>query len=537
MLSITSPVNKGQHKSGEWRNNITHYKPLIMKKSSISKKSITWNLCAVMLAVAVMFIACSKDKEPEADPGPTPITPTGEDITAKITDAAFRAYCIANFDTDKNGKLSDIEAAVVKEIDVTGPAAAPMSAKAAVQDTLNVAAKAAVGGDIASLAGIEYFTALEKLLAANNHLTTLDVSKNTALIELNLSNNRLADIDVSTNTALTELNIGSNLLETIDISTNTALVKLYVNDNLLVELNIVANTQLAILVAGGNEVLAKISVWEEFPKTDPPVGFDPGNATYVQPGDEDVSEDITSNITDPNFLEYCLQNFDANKDAKISAKEATAVSEISLVEKNITSLDGIEYFTELTRLICRDNQLKMLDVTKNTKLLTLDCRRNQLQTLDVSKNTELTALVCYNNQLQELNVSNNIELTGLWCNNNRLQTLDVSKNMKLIDLWCNNNQLKMLDVSKNAELTTLNCSDNQLQTLDVSKHTELTLLDCRNNQLQVLDISKSTKLRYLNCYNTSSTTIWVWKDFDTASPIASIQDCYYHYSSTFKVKE
>ena len=33
-----------------------------MKKVSISKKSLLWNLCSVALTVSVMFSACSKDK-------------------------------------------------------------------------------------------------------------------------------------------------------------------------------------------------------------------------------------------------------------------------------------------------------------------------------------------------------------------------------------------------------------------------------------------------------------------------------------------
>lgn len=254
-----------------------------MKYLSLSRWAVVLALC--MLATA----ACSNKDDPEPEPGST-----SEDITAKITDPVFRAYCLANFDTDKDGKLRADEAAAVKEINVSVAAASGKSVKA-------------TGDKISSLAGLEWFTALEKLFAANNNLTTLDVSKNTklttlevsgnqltaldvtkntALVVLIVSNNKIAALDVSKNTALTELNIGNNLIVTIDLGTNTALAKLYVNDNKLTELDIEANTKLTVLVSTGNDGLTVITVWEGFDKSDPPSGFEPGDGEYLKPGEE-----------------------------------------------------------------------------------------------------------------------------------------------------------------------------------------------------------------------------------------------------------
>ena len=61
----------------------------------------------------------------------------------------------------------------------------------------------------------------------------------------------------------------------------------------------------------------------------------------------------------------------------------------------ITSLKGIEYFTALTSLNYRYNQLTTLDLSKNTALKVLNCSKNQLTTLDVSKNSLTEAPVQY----------------------------------------------------------------------------------------------------------------------------------------------
>ena len=155
----------------------------------------------------------------------------------------------------------------------------------------------------------------------------------------------------------------------------------------------------------------------------------------------------------------------------------------------------------MTDLLCYNNQLASLDVSKNKDLTTLGCSGNQLTRLDLSQNTALTLLWCDNNQLTAVDVSKNTALTLFRCDYNQLTSLDVSKNTALDYLGCNNNQLTSLDVSKNTALMTLDCFDNQLTSLNVSQNTALTGLLCNNNQLTSLDVSKNTALDYLGCNN------------------------------------
>lgn len=141
---------------------------------------------------------------------------------------------------------------------------------------------------------------------------------------------------------------------------------------------------------------------------------------------------------------------------------------LDLRNKNLTSLAGIEYFTDLENLNCSGNQLTTLDVTKLTKLMYLVCNDNQLTTLDVTGLTNLTSLVCSDNQLTALDVTGLTSLMYLECAGNQLVSLDVSTFEKLKTLWCDGNKMTALDITHNADLGDLKCGnqqDNQQLTL------------------------------------------------------------------------
>jgi hypothetical protein len=219
-----------------------------------------------------------------------------------------------------------------------------------------------------------------------------------------------------------------------------------------------------------------------------------------------------TNFPDENFRNWVLaQNY--GQDGVLTEAEIAGVTEIDVSRKNISSLKGIEYFTELTELNCWSNQLTSLDVSNNTALEVLSCYINQLASLDISQNTALTELACFDNQLTSLDVSKNTALKVLYCGSrNQLTSLDVSKNTALAQLECGGNQLTSLDVSKNTALVYLSCGGNQLTSLDVSKNTALAELHCGGNQLTSLDVSKNTALTFLECTKNQLTSLDVSKN-------------------------
>ena len=143
-------------------------------------------------------------------------------------DENFRIFLLSQ-DDGKDRVLTSAEIAEVTEIDVSEK-------------------------EIRSLKGIEFFTALKKLVCNCNELTTLDMSKNTALIELYCGFNQLTSLDVSKNTALKKLFCGDNKLTSLDVSNNTKLIELICFENQLTSLDVSKNTALKCLLCDDDKV-------------------------------------------------------------------------------------------------------------------------------------------------------------------------------------------------------------------------------------------------------------------------------------------
>ncbi len=320
------------------------------------------------------------------------------DITDKLTDPAFRTFCLSNYDTNGDGKLSATEAAAVNR---------PM----------NVTAK-----EIASLAGIEYFVGLTDIKCSDNKLTALDVSKNVKLRVLWCNRNQLSALNVSNNTELNELDFQQNLLTEADVSKNTTLTKLRCSDNQLSALDVALNANLVTLYCDNNPMKSL-----------------------------DVS--TNSKLVDLSCGYIGMTTLDVSKN--------TGLDELSCPGNQLTTLI-VSGNTELTALNCSGNvTLSLLDVSKNVKLTNLICGTNRLTSLDISQNTELTNLVCNNNKLTALNVAGNKQLASLNCSENKITALDLTANTELRTLFCNSNALgPELDISKNSKLTSFYGTQN-----------------------------------------------------------------------------
>lgn len=69
---------------------------------------------------------------------------------------------------------------------------------------------------------------------------------------------------------------------------------------------------------------------------------------------------------------------DTNNDGEIDVNEALAVTRLYVTSQGITSLEGIEYFTNLTLLNADLNQITALDITPLTNLHTLEANNNNI---------------------------------------------------------------------------------------------------------------------------------------------------------------
>lgn len=223
--------------------------------------------------------------------------------------------------------------------------------------------------------------------------------------------------------------------------------------------------------------------------------------TVLQEG-KDV---VIVNIPDANFKACLVENFDYDKDGEISEKEASSTGVIHCENKNIYSLEGIQYFTSLALLYCEGNNLSEINISNNPKIEILSCGKNNLSKIDISKNTNLEYLSINDNQLTDIDISNNVNLKSLNCSNNQLKKINTTTNNKLKRLQCSYNNITELNLQNNILLESLDCSNNCMSYLDINSCVNLKSFTCYGNVISELDVSKNIILEYIGCsYNNIS---------------------------------
>lgn len=291
-------------------------------------------------------------------------------------DANFKAYMIANFDTDNDGEISFDEALNVTKIDVS---------------THN----------IESLSGIEYMTNLTDLTCRgdkfwNNStgmyndgiLSSLDVSKNTKLRVLNCRKNKLESIDVSNNLELDSLSCYSNNISSIDVSKNTKLKELYLSHNKKISsIDVSKNTELKKLDCGYNK-LTSLDV-----RNNPKL-------ISLNFYNNSISQIDISNNPELEYL-YCIINNLTELDLSNNNKLRYLYFESNKLE----SID-LKHCPDLELISGKNNKIKSMNVNCCPKLESINVSMNSIETLDISEISGLNYLNCGNNPLQTLYVYN-----------------------------------------------------------------------------------------------------------------------------------
>ena len=213
----------------------------------------------------------------------------------------------------------------------------------------------------------------------------------------------------------------------------------------------------------------------------------------------------------------------------------------------------------LETLICSNNQLEDINLTKNTQLIFLSCHSNLLTKLDLKNNLKLIRLYCENNLFtsQALNaLFESLNLTRVYgakviyiksnpgslaCDNriaenrgwiisdNSLITMTVEAPQATFSLygsgpihidWGDNSEILKDSLQTGSQtfnheyadafphtitiagyVSTLLCSNTGCTMLDVSKNNWLIYISCSYNYLTNLNLRNNTMLRTLYCYN------------------------------------
>lgn len=173
-----------------------------------------------------------------------------------------------------------------------------------------------------------------------------------------------------------------------------------------------------------------------------------------------VSFKTTKHPFNEVFWSYALNNYDMDKDGKLSRKEASAVTEIQAPAEGFTSVYGMEFFQNLKLIHFGLNSISEIDLSKNQNLTWIELNENPLKSLDISKNAKLMHVSAGGCGLTSLDVSKNTALKELHLQVNSIKSIDVSKLTGLSSFYISANDLSELDLSNNLSLTELHCHQN-----------------------------------------------------------------------------
>lgn len=206
--------------------------------------------------------------------------------------------------------------------------------------------------------------------------------------------------------------------------------------------------------------------------------------------------DIKAGLFEDDFMRECV----ARLTAGLNAAE---VLDIFCNGNAVSSIAGLEQFTNLRTLMVNGNRLFDVDLSPFPNLQFLDLSSGRFNKIDLSHNPLLKQVLLDRNSLDELDVSKNTELEVLVLSDNDLSSLDLSNNKKLRELVLDSNAFvgsisdgpePLLNLRKNIRLNNLNLFGNEISYIDLRENINLDFLDLRQNQLLEIDVSLNQNL-------------------------------------------
>jgi len=143
-----------------------------------------------------------------------------------------------------------------------------------------------------------------------------------------------------------------------------------------------------------------------------------------------IGDSQVVNITDQNFLQALIdEGVDSNSDGVIQESEALNTTFLWIQNKNISSLEGINNFTNLTNLRASENNLSSVAINGLTKLSNLDLSHNQIQEIDLTGSlSDNNTVRLSHNLLTEFVYDDEIAFDALYLGVNDISKFSISNN-------------------------------------------------------------------------------------------------------------
>lgn len=356
-----------------------------------------------------------------------------------VPDASLRKILLGKFDTDKDGKISQVEAAKKNSLEIQG------GTRMAFSET-----------GIANLTGLTALT-----------LKNTSIKGNIVLGLPNLHSFSLAD--------------NQNRLDKLDLTGCTNIDSIWIGSTNIIEVNLRNCKKLKYL-----DFYSKYySTIDEQLDISGCTALEGINNEYCVRGK-------VLNASGCTALIY----FDTIEFNEINLAGCISLSGLSWEKDDRNeytlsriNLDGCH---KLEIISLRNSKLTELKLSDCKKLGSLRLGSTAIKSLDLSNMKHLSDLSCYGGDLRTLNVSGCDSLRIIWCNNNKLESINLTNCHNLKELYCHKNKLMSLDVSDCDSLQIIHCYRNpSLAFLDVTHNSKLEGIQCSNTAIQELDISRS----------------------------------------------
>lgn len=237
-------------------------------------------------------------------------------------------------------------------------------------------------------------------------------------------------------------------------------------------------------------------------------------------------KDVLASIKD-NTLKTVLMAADTDGDGKISLEEAAALKSVEYTGtgedgSTIMSLEGLEFFTGLEKIVLPNNNFLELDLSGRTTLTDVDVSDNEeitsinlkgcsalktvraaldksLESIDLQGCTSLVSCIAYGTKLKAIDVSACTLLESLVVYSSSLSSLDVSSCTALTDLNAGCATLASVKLPANSVITTLSLfGSSKLTSLDLSVLPGLKSLIISSTSISGLDLAKCPLLEKLD---------------------------------------
>ena len=420
------------------------------------------------------------------------------------------------------------------------------------------------------LSAVEYMPNLASLDAANNNLTSLDISGHSRLSNLGLSGNTqlttlscnecaLTNLAVGGCTALTRLECygNPNLGAITDLADCTGLTYLNCNDCNITDLSAVRGMGNITSINANNNNLGIMNVAYKPQLINLQVSGNP-NMTEIRCYYDGLT---TLKVDGCTALEKLDCDGNGSLSEIIGIRSCSSLIKLSLRGCSIPAID-VSGFTKLELLDCGRNVVTSINVNGCTALKTLYCDNNPYFTAinSVFGCTSLTYLVCDSCPITSVEgIERLVNLERLYLCGTQLTSFSfipsdsstplssncvffLTDNMLLKEIKVHNTKCTGIVPRNCPALEVLECSDNSLDYLDLTECPSLKQLDCKNNVINSLKIYGCSQLKTVICNDnklviltlegcSSLEVLWCqnnslyWLDFSSCSDVLYSLDC------------